>query len=82
MIYLLFLSGAVLLVWSVARILSYPAKESLTEWLETEMKRRRKRVQNDKQNLEAKEMDTYSSLLTPDNSNLTHVINTDVNLME
>ncbi|XP_012221741.2 scavenger receptor class B member 1 isoform X2 [Linepithema humile] len=77
MIYLLFLLGAMLLVWSVVRILSYQAKESPTEWLETEIKRKRERVQNDKQNnLGAREMDTYSSLLILGDPNLA-----DVNLM-
>lgn len=70
MTYLLFLSGTVLLVWSVVRILSYQAKESPTEWLETEMKRRRQRVHRDKQNNPGmREMDTYNSLLVSGDSN-------------
>jgi len=67
LIYLLFLSGAILLVWSVVKILSYQAKESPTDWLETEMERRRQRAKNDKlTDWKEKEADAYNSFLMPD----------------
>lgn len=67
--YLLFLSGAMLLVWSVVKILSQQTKKSSSEWLE--MERKRRKAQNDKQiDPKAKDMDVYSSFLTSNNSNL------------
>ncbi|XP_011348650.1 scavenger receptor class B member 1 isoform X2 [Ooceraea biroi] len=73
--YLLFLFGAVLLIWSVVKILSYQVKESPTDWLETEMERRRHRAKNDKlTGWKEKEMDTYNSFLTPDDANLTMTV--------
>jgi predicted Holliday junction resolvase-like endonuclease len=67
LIYLLFLLGAILLVCSIVKILSYQAKESPTDWLETEMERRRQRAKNDKlTDWKEKEMDAYNSFLTPD----------------
>lgn len=74
--YLLFLSGAILLVWSVMKILSYQAKESPTNWVETEMERRQKRARNDKMasDWKEKEMDTYNSFLTPDDISPTTMI--------
>lgn len=69
MMYLLFLSGAMLLVWSVVKILSQQTKKSSSEWLE--MERKRRKAQNDKQiDPKAKDMDVYSSFLTSNNSNL------------
>ncbi|XP_018358892.1 PREDICTED: scavenger receptor class B member 1-like isoform X2 [Trachymyrmex cornetzi] len=45
--YLLFLSGAVLLVWCIMRILFHQTKKSSSEWLE--MERKRRKAQTDKQ---------------------------------
>ncbi|XP_018346276.1 PREDICTED: scavenger receptor class B member 1-like isoform X3 [Trachymyrmex septentrionalis] len=45
--YLLFLSGAVLLAWCIMRILFHQTKKSSSEWLE--MKRKRRKIQTDKQ---------------------------------
>ncbi|KYN07821.1 PREDICTED: scavenger receptor class B member 1-like [Cyphomyrmex costatus] len=70
--YLLFLSGAVLLVWCIMRILSHHTKKSSSEWLELERKRRK--VQTDKQiDPKVKDIDVYSTLLTPGDPNLTMV---------
>lgn len=69
MMYLLFLSGAMLLVWSIVKILSQQTKKSSSEWLE--MERKRRKSQNDKQiDPKAKDMDVYSSFLTSNNPNL------------
>jgi len=46
MMYLLFLSGAVLLVWSILRILFYQTKKS-SQWLEMERKRQKMDIQID-----------------------------------
>ncbi|KAL6257532.1 hypothetical protein P5V15_011106 [Pogonomyrmex californicus] len=63
MTYVLFLSGAMLLIWSIMKILSYQAKGSSSEWLEMEKDRRK--TQNEKQvELKDKEIDAYNSLLT------------------
>lgn len=73
MMYLLLLSGVVLLVWSIVRILSHQTKKSSSEWLEMEKKRRK--AQTDKQiESKAKEMDVYSTLLTSDDPNLTLMV--------
>ncbi|XP_020280180.1 scavenger receptor class B member 1-like isoform X2 [Pseudomyrmex gracilis] len=62
--YLLFLSGVILLVWSVVKLLSSHVKGSQMEWKETEMKRKQQRAQQDKSaDRKAKEADAYSSLL-------------------
>ncbi|XP_014479670.1 PREDICTED: scavenger receptor class B member 1-like isoform X2 [Dinoponera quadriceps] len=64
LMYLSFFSGAVLLVWSIVKILSYQQKESSMTWQEEEMSRRRQRAHCDKENdRKAREMDSYSSLL-------------------
>lgn len=75
MIYLFFLSGVVLLVWSIVKILVYQGKTSSMNWLEKEMLRRRQRAQEDKQTDQiSREIDTYSSLLIPDNTNPTPIM--------
>ncbi|KAL0131544.1 hypothetical protein PUN28_002827 [Cardiocondyla obscurior] len=67
--YLLLLSGTILLIWSVARILSLGTKKSSAEWLEMEKKRRK--AQTDKQmESKSKDTDVYSSLLTSGDPNL------------
>ncbi|XP_032672792.1 scavenger receptor class B member 1-like isoform X2 [Odontomachus brunneus] len=72
-IYLFFLSGMVLLVWSIVKILTYQKKRSSVNWMEKEMSRRRQRAQNDKQTDQiSREIDTYSSLLISDDINLTN----------
>ncbi|XP_011063959.1 PREDICTED: scavenger receptor class B member 1 isoform X2 [Acromyrmex echinatior] len=61
--YLLFLSGAVLLVWCIMRILFHQTKKSSPEWLE--MKRKQRKVQTDKQSdPKEKDRDVYSTLLS------------------
>lgn len=71
--YLFFLAGAVLLVWSVVKILFYQTKGSSGIWLETEVERRMQRAQHDRHadDWRTKEMDTYSSLLIPEDTSLT-----------
>ncbi|XP_070154253.1 scavenger receptor class B member 1 isoform X2 [Polyergus mexicanus] len=71
-LYLAFLSGVILLVWCIIRILSYQANKSPKEELEMEKEMRRKRAQKDECiNEKAKEMDVYSSLLILGDANLT-----------
>lgn len=73
-LYLAFLSGVMLLVWCVIRILSYQTNESPEEGLEREIKIRRKRAQKDECiNQKGKETDAYSSLLILGDANLTTV---------
>ncbi|XP_018358894.1 PREDICTED: scavenger receptor class B member 1-like isoform X3 [Trachymyrmex cornetzi] len=70
--YLLFLSGAVLLVWCIMRILFHQTKKSSSEWLE--MERKRRKAQTDKQiDPKVKDIDVYSTLLTSGDPNLTMV---------
>ncbi|XP_012541119.1 scavenger receptor class B member 1 isoform X2 [Monomorium pharaonis] len=71
--YVLFLSGAGLLVWSVVRILSYQTKKSSSEWVE--MERKKRKTQTNKQNdPKAKDTDVYNTLLTPDGPNPTLMV--------
>ncbi|XP_018301690.1 scavenger receptor class B member 1 isoform X2 [Mycetomoellerius zeteki] len=70
--YLLFLSGAVLLVWCIMRILFHQTKKSSSEWLE--MERKRRKTQSDKQiDPKVKNIDVYNTLLTSGDPNLTMV---------
>lgn len=70
LIYLLFLSGMLLLVWNIVRILSHQTKKS--SWVE--MERKRRKTDTDKQiDPKAKDMEVYSTLLTSDEPNLTLV---------
>ncbi|XP_011877629.1 PREDICTED: scavenger receptor class B member 1 isoform X2 [Vollenhovia emeryi] len=70
---LLFLSGAMLLVWSVMRILSHQTKKSPEEWLNMRRKRRKSQIEklNDSR---FKEMDAQNTLLTSDDPSLTLVV--------
>ncbi|XP_012056944.1 PREDICTED: scavenger receptor class B member 1-like [Atta cephalotes] len=66
--YLLFLSGTVLLVWCIMRILFHQTKKS-SEWLE--MKRKQRKAHTDKQiDPKVKDIDVYSTLLTSGDPNL------------
>lgn len=70
--YLLFLSGILLLVWSIMRLLSHQMKKSSSEWLE--MERKRRKIETDNQiDPKAKDIDVYSTLLTSGDANLTVV---------
>ncbi|KAG5320971.1 SCRB1 protein, partial [Pseudoatta argentina] len=70
--YLLFLSGAVLLVWCIMRILFHQRKKSSSEWLE--MKKKQRKVQTDKQSdPKEKDRDVYSTLLSSGDPDLTMV---------
>ncbi|CAL1682380.1 unnamed protein product [Lasius platythorax] len=71
--YLLFLSGVMLLVWCVVRILSYQANGSPEEGLEGELTMRRKQAQDKCIDKKAREMDAYSSLLILGDANLTPI---------
>lgn len=71
LMYLFLAGGAALLVWSVVKVLSYQAKGSSAIWLETETEKRMQRAQQDRQaDWRTKEMDTYNSLLIPDDTTL------------
>lgn len=73
-LYLMFLSGVILLVWCVIRIVSYQANRSPEERLEIETKMRRKRAEKDKGvDQKIREADAYSSLLILGDANLTSV---------
>lgn len=73
-LYLMFLSGVMLFVWCVIRIVSYQANRLPEEGLERETKIRRKRVENDKGvDQKTREADAYSSLLILGDANLTSV---------
>lgn len=74
--YLLFLSGAVSLVWSVVKILSHQTQKSSSVWLEMERKRQKaQNAQIDKQaNPKAKDTDVYSTLLTSGDLNMTLMV--------
>ncbi|XP_018054994.1 PREDICTED: scavenger receptor class B member 1-like isoform X3 [Atta colombica] len=66
--YLLFLSGTVLLVWCIMRILFHQTKKS-SEWLE--MKRKQRKAHTDKQiDPKVKDIDVFSTLLTSGDPNL------------
>ncbi|GAB1862091.1 Scavenger receptor class B member 1-like isoform X2 [Camponotus japonicus] len=73
-LYLMFLSGVILLIWCVIRIVSYQANRSPEEGLEIETKMRRKRAEKDKGvDQKTREADAYSSLLILGDANLTSV---------
>ncbi|EFN65311.1 Scavenger receptor class B member 1 [Camponotus floridanus] len=73
-LYLMFLSGVMLLVWCVIRIVSYQANRSPEKGLERETKIRRKRAEKDKGvDQKTREADAYSSLLILGDANLTLV---------
>lgn len=73
-LYLMFLSGVILLVWCVIRIVSYQVNRSPEEGLEIETKMRRKRAEKDKGvDQKTREADAYSSLLILGDANLTSV---------
>ncbi|XP_016838425.1 scavenger receptor class B member 1 isoform X4 [Nasonia vitripennis] len=67
-IYGLFLAGAISLVWSVVKILTYKPKSSgiTSQWLDADMQRKRLNYLNERRpSLKAKEMDVYfNALLT------------------
>ncbi|EFN87706.1 Scavenger receptor class B member 1 [Harpegnathos saltator] len=69
MMYLLFFSGVMFLIWSIVKILSHQEKRSSIYWLEKKMAIRA-RTQNDRQaDLKSREMDTCSSPLVSNDSN-------------
>ncbi|XP_071565626.1 scavenger receptor class B member 1 isoform X1 [Temnothorax nylanderi] len=72
--YVLFLSGSMLLVWSVMRILFYQTKKSSSEWLEMERQRRKAQTNKQTDHQKAKDMEVYSSLLTSADPNLTLIM--------
>lgn len=73
-LYLMFLSGVILLVWCVIRIVSYQANKSPEEGVEREIKLRQKRAEKDEGvDQKIREIDAYSSLLILGDANLTIV---------
>lgn len=71
--YLLFLSGAMLLVWSIWRILCYQMKKLSSEWVEMERKRRKTET-NRQSDPKAKDVDVYNTLLTSVDPNMTLMV--------
>lgn len=72
--YLLFSSGVMLLIWCVVRIISYQTNESPEEGIEKEIKIRQNRIEKDKCiGKKVREMDAYSSLLILGDANLTSI---------
>lgn len=73
-LYLMLLSGVILLVWCVIRIISYQANKLPEEGVEREVKMRQKRAKKDKGvDQKTGEIDAYSSLLILDDANLTSI---------
>lgn len=77
-IYLLFLIGAIFLVWSVVKILLHQPKgfSGPAQWFEAEMQRKRLSFLNERRtSIKVKELDTYySSLLEPKEDNMTSIV--------
>lgn len=71
--YLLFISGIVLFIWSIMRILTGQTKKSSLELLE--MKKKKQKMQTNKQiDSKEKETDVYNTLLSSNNPNLTLIV--------